>query len=92
METPLLTRAEVVERIERLNGCIGREHELKKKLVTMKIRGDFQRVREMMAEHDALIAEISRIQMEEMLPIVVELDRFTKAAQTILEAYERAKA
>ena len=77
METPLLTRAEVVERIERLTGCIA---------------GDFQRVREMMAEHDAMIAEISRIQLEEMVPIVVELDRYTKAGQAILEAYERAKA
>jgi hypothetical protein len=92
MDTPLLTRAEVVERIERFNACLAREHELKQKLVSMKIRGDFQRVREMMAEHDALIAEISRIQLEEMVPIIVELDRFTKAGLAVLEAYYRDRS
>lgn len=88
-ESPrLLTHEEVMERARRFNELLERERELQEFLLKLKFRGDYAMVMEQRRQHDEALAEIDRIRMEGILPIVVELNEFLQA----VKAEEAAKA
>lgn len=80
----LLTKAEVAERVARLNQLVSREYELQERLLTMKIYGTRDHVEEAKKQHDETLQEINRLRHEEMLPLVVELNDFITAAKAKL--------
>lgn len=86
--TRLLTHEEVMERARRFNELLERERELQEFLLKLKFRGDYAMVMEQRRQHDEALAEIDRIRMEGILPIVVELNEFLQAVR----AEEAAKA
>jgi hypothetical protein len=81
---PLLTKAEVVERVQRLDQLIARERSLKEMLLELKMTGRSEDIAAKKQRHDEAIAEIEHNRMEVMLPLIKELHAFTRAAKAIL--------
>lgn len=86
----LLTHEEVMERAQRFNELLARERELQEFLLKLKFKGDYTQVLEQRRQHDEALAEIDRIRMEGILPIVVELNDFLQAVKA--EEAEKAAA
>lgn len=84
----LLTHEEVMERAERFNELLARERELQEFLLKLKFKGDYTQVLEQRRQHDDALAEIDRIRIEGIVPIVAELNNFLKA----VKAEEAAKS
>lgn len=84
----MLTREEVMERIQKLDALIARERELKEFLLNLKVIGRQDEVATKKQQHDEAIEEIQRNRMEQMVPIVKELHAFTQEGK----AWLRAKA
>jgi hypothetical protein len=80
----LLTQDEVKARIKRLSELVEREYALKERLIGLKMSGPRDHVIEARKEHDAILAEIDRLRMEEQLPVMAELSDFTKATELFL--------
>ncbi|MBI6545216.1 MAG: hypothetical protein HY692_00390 [Cyanobacteria bacterium NC_groundwater_1444_Ag_S-0.65um_54_12] len=78
----LLTHEEVTERARRFYDLLARERTLQDFLVKLRIKGDQETVRRLIQQHDETIAEIRRIRIEEIVPIVTELNEYIKAVET----------
>ena len=76
-----LTPDEVEERARRFQELLGRERELQEGLVALQIRGDRARVRQLIKLHDDALAEINKIRMEGIVPIVAELVAYVRAVR-----------
>jgi hypothetical protein len=83
----LLTHEEVLERANRFNELVARERELQEFLLKLRFKGDYTQVMEQRRRHDEALAEIERIRLEGIVPIVAELNNFLKA----IKAEEEAK-
>ncbi len=81
---PLLSKAEVVERVQRLDQLITRERALKEMLLELKMTGRSEDIAAKKQRHDEAIAEIEHNRMQVMLPLIKELHEFTRAAKAIL--------
>ena len=84
----LLTHEEVMERAHRFNELLARERELQEFLLKLRFKGDYTQIIEQRRRHDEALAEIERIRLEGIVPIVAELNNFLKA----VKAEEAAKA
>ncbi len=76
-----LTRAQVVERAQRFYDLVARERELQEFLVTLRISGEKAQVSERTRQNDEALAEIRRIRMEGIVPIVAELCDYLQAVE-----------
>lgn len=81
---PLLTKAEVVERVQRLDQLIARERELKEMLLEIKLTGRSDEFATKKQRHDQAVEEIRRNRMDLMVPLLKELHDFTRQAKAIL--------
>lgn len=81
MGQALLSHEDVVDRVKRFQELLVREKELQKFLVDLKIHGSQEQVREQVKLHDDAIAEIHKIRLEGIVPIVQELAEFTRLAK-----------
>lgn len=84
-----LTPDEVRERARRYQELLARERELHENLIALKISGDRGQLREKLRQHDAMLAEIQKNRMEGMLPIIVELQAYVRAARAARVAREK---
>ncbi len=84
-----LTPDEVEERARRYQELLARERELHENLIALKISGDRAQVREKLRQHDAMLAEIRKNRMEGMLPIIVELQAYVRAARAARAGREK---
>lgn len=82
--SPLLTKAEVVERVQRLDQLIARERELKEMLLELKLTGRSDEFATKKQQHDQAVEEIRHNRMEIMVPLLKELHDFTRQAKAIL--------
>ncbi len=80
----LLTKAEVVERVQRLDGLIARERELKEMLLELKLTGRGDEIAARKQKHDEAVAEIQSNRMDVMVPLIKELHDFTRAAKALM--------
>lgn len=80
----LLTKAEVVERVQRLDQLVARERELKELLLELKLTGRSDEFATKKQRHDEAVEEIRRNRMDVMVPLLKELHDYTRQAKAIL--------
>ena len=77
----LLTHEEVLDLARRFQDLVVRERELQEFLVELKFHGDYAQVIEQRRLHDEALEEIDHIRIQEIVPIVAELNEFLQAVR-----------
>lgn len=77
----MLTRSEVVKRINAYNELLSKEKALKEEIMALKLYGSRDHVREARKRHDEILAEIEDIRMNKMIPILKDLSEYVSACE-----------
>lgn len=85
----MFSKEEVVERIKLFNDYMAQEKELQQELLEISMSGSRDASAKALKRHDEIIAQIEKIRMEKMIPILDELSAFVAHCQK-LEAEEKA--
>ncbi len=70
-----------MERAHRFHELVAKERELQEFLLELKFKGRTEQILEQRRAHDEALAEIDRIRMQEIVPIVAELHGFLQAIE-----------
>jgi hypothetical protein len=76
-----LTEDDVKKRLESFQKWLAAEQSCQQELLNLNIHGSRDQVEKAQARHEELIAEIERIRMEEMMPILEEVSEFVSVSQ-----------
>lgn len=79
-----MTRSQVEEKLEQFLELLDEQQVLREELLALKMggkRATEEAVREALQRQTDMVAEIERIRMEQMLPILDELARFLNSRQ-----------
>lgn len=81
----LLSEQDVLDRMERFQAAVRQEQKLQQELMELSINGSRAQTSAAVTRHDELIAEVDRLRMTEMMPLLEELSAFVATCQELEE-------
>jgi len=72
------TKEEIIALTKEFNDLLKKEMRLKEELLSLKISGPKDYVREKLKRHDEIFAELDDIRMNRMLPLIKEVAAFVR--------------